>query len=94
LREKSCASEIRLSGGGERGASRYPAQFKHAVADVAILSQMRGSNGFTAAPNHLVDGTTITEIRVKFTAELTKPTGSSIEAMDQGGIDMFHEKGS
>ena len=77
---------------GKRHAGCEPAQFEHAVADVAVLGQMGGSNGFTAAGNHLVERAALGELRVEFPAEFTRPAGACVEAMDDGGINVFHEE--
>jgi hypothetical protein len=87
-------SEILRLRRGERRAGSDPAQFDHAVADVAVLGQMRGSIGFTVAGDHLVDRPPLGKLWVEFAAELTKPTGACVEAIDDSAIDVFHERGS
>lgn len=62
------------------------------MPDVAILSQVRGSNGFTAGGNHLVKRTTSGKLGIKFPTKLTNAAGSCVETMDDGSCDMFHEK--
>jgi hypothetical protein len=81
-------------GRGERRAGCELAQFDHAVADVSVLGQMRGSNGFATARHHLVEGAALGELRVKLPAEFARPAGACVEAMDDGGINVFHESGS
>jgi hypothetical protein len=63
------------------------------MADVSILSQMGGSNGFAAAGHHLVKWTALGELWVEFPAEFTRATGACTEAIDDSRIDVFHEKG-
>jgi len=62
------------------------------VADVAILCQMGGSNGFAGSGDHLVERAAFGELRVEFPAEFTRPTGACVEAADDGWISMFHER--
>jgi len=77
---------------GERRAGSDPAQFQHPVADVAILGQMGGSNGFAAAGDHLVDGAALAELRIQVSAEFTRPAGACVETIDDGWINVFHER--
>jgi hypothetical protein len=53
---------------------------------------MGGSNGFTAAGHHLIERTALGELRVELPAEFARPTGACVEAIDDGGIDVFHEE--
>jgi hypothetical protein len=53
---------------------------------------MRGSNGFAAAGNHLVERAALGELRVEFLAKFARPAGACVEAMDDGGINVFHEE--
>ena len=77
---------------GKRHAGCEPAQFEHAVADVPVLGQMGGSNGFTAAGNHLVERAALGELRVELPAEFARPAGACVEATDDSWIDVFHEE--
>jgi hypothetical protein len=52
---------------------------------------MGGSSGFAAAGNHLVERAALGELRVEFPAEFARPAGASIEAIDDGWINVFHE---
>jgi hypothetical protein len=79
---------------GEGRAGSDPAQFEHAVADVAVLRQMGGSNGFAGGCHHLIKRAASVKFRVEFAAEFTRPTGACVEAADDGWISMFHEGGS
>jgi len=54
---------------------------------------MGGCNRFTAATHHLVEEMAVAESWVKFPAKFTRPAGSrSIEAADDGMVDVFHEE--
>jgi hypothetical protein len=53
---------------------------------------MRGSNGFTAGSNHLVQRTASGELGIEIPAKFTNAAGSCVETMDDGSCDMFHEK--
>jgi hypothetical protein len=95
LREKfRFAAKIQRLGRRERRARSKLAQFDHPVADVSVLGQMRGSNGFAAARHHLVEGAALGELRVKLPAKFARAAGACVEAMDDGGINVFHESGS
>ena len=76
----------------EACAGRDPAQFEHAVADVPILCQVGGSNGFACGGHHLVERAAFGKFRVEFPAEFTRPAGACVEAADDGWISMFHER--
>src|SRR6266852_639285 len=82
--------EIHCLCGADGRAGCPLAQLEHAVADVAVLGQMGGSNGFTAGGNHLVERAAFGELRVEFPAEFTRPAGACVKAMDDGCIDVFH----
>jgi len=75
---------------GECFAGSDPVQFEHAVANVAILGQMGGSNGFAAAGHHLVERVALGELRVELPAEFTRPAGAGVGAMNDGWVDVFH----
>ena len=62
------------------------------MADVAILCQMGGSNGFAGGGHHLIEWAAFGELRVEFAAEFTRPAGACVEAADDGWISMFHER--
>jgi hypothetical protein len=65
------------------------------VANVSVLGQVRGSNGFTTAANHLVEGAAVGELRIEFLAKLARPAGTRcVETIDDGWVNMFHGKGS
>jgi hypothetical protein len=65
LREKLAETGSKSrSGCGEGRAGGYPADFKHAMADVSVLGQMRGSSGFTSGGDHLVEGAAFAELRI------------------------------
>jgi hypothetical protein len=85
-------TEIYRSRCGERRVGSHPAQFEHPVADVAVLGQMGGSSGFAAAGNHLVERAALGELRVELPAEFTRPAGACVEAIDDGWINVFHER--
>jgi len=53
---------------------------------------MSRSNGFAAAGDHLVDGAALGKLRVEFPAEFTRPAGACVEAIDDGGVNVFHEE--
>ena len=53
---------------------------------------MSGSNGFTPAGHDLIERTALGELRVEFAAELARPTGACVEAIDDGWINVFHEE--
>jgi hypothetical protein len=60
------------------------------MANIAILGQMGGSNGFAAAGYHLIGGASLRELGVEFAAEFTRPAGAGVEATDDGWINVFH----
>lgn len=60
------------------------------MADVAILSQMCGSDGFAGADDHLVERAPLGELRVEFTAEFARPARTDLEATIDGWINVFH----
>ncbi|MGA7848854.1 MAG: hypothetical protein WCA13_07070 [Terriglobales bacterium] len=61
------------------------------MADVSVLGQMRGGTGFAAARHHLVEGAAMGKLRVEFPAKLTRPAGASVEAIDDGWVDVLHK---
>ena len=60
------------------------------MADVAVLSQMRGRNGFAGAHDHLVERTPLGKLGVEFTAEFARPARTGIETIVDGWVNMFH----
>jgi hypothetical protein len=60
------------------------------MANIAILTQMGGSNGFATARNHLIEGTAVTEFRIELAAEFAEAAGAYVEAMDDGWVNVFH----
>ena len=65
------------------------------MAHVSVFGQVRGSNGFTTAADHLIQGTAVLELRVEFLTKLARPAGARcIETIDDGWVNMFHGKGS
>lgn len=77
---------------GKGHAGSDPAQFEHAVANIAVLGQMGRSNSFAAAGHHLIERPAFSELGVELPAEFTRPGRACIEAMDYSGINVFHEK--
>jgi hypothetical protein len=51
---------------------------------------MGRSNGFSAAPHHLVERVAMGKLRVELPAKFTRPAGASVKAIDDGWIDVFH----
>ena len=86
-RPSTKSTQLRRS---EGRAGCDPAQFEHAVADVAILCQMGGSNRFAGGGHHLIERAASVKFRVEFPAEFTRPAGACVEAADDGWISMFH----
>src|SRR5208282_4868118 len=78
--------------GRERCAGSDPAQFEHAVADIAVLGQMGRGTGFAVAGHHLIGRAAFSELGVELTTEFTWPAGACVEATDDSGIDVFHER--
>ncbi|MGB7945175.1 MAG: hypothetical protein WA804_06210 [Terriglobales bacterium] len=97
VERKKCArilgrAEIRRLRRGERGSGSDPAQFEHPVADVAILGQMGGSNSSSAGGHHLVKRAALKELGIELLAVFATPAGACVEAIDDGWINVFHER--
>jgi hypothetical protein len=65
------------------------------VANVSVFGQVGGSNGFTAAADHLIERTAVRELRVEFLTKLARPAGTGrVKTIDDGWVNVFHGKGS
>jgi hypothetical protein len=54
---------------------------------------MGGSNGLTPSRNHLIEGTALPELGIQLLTEFTGAAGTRrVEAMDDGWVNMIHEK--
>jgi hypothetical protein len=85
-------AKVAFSGSGQLGSRSDPAQLKHAMPDVSVFRQMGGSISFTARGYHLVEGAALGKLGVEFAAEFTRPAGGCVEAIDDGWVDVVHEK--
>jgi hypothetical protein len=62
---------------------------------LSVFGQVRGSNGFTVTADHLVEGTTMWELRIELLTKFARPAGTGcVETIDDGGVNMVHGKGS
>jgi hypothetical protein len=92
LLKNSRRVEIRRLRRGERLSGSHPAQFEHPVADVAILRQMGGSDRFAAGSHHLVERAPLKELGIEIPAEFARTAGACVEAIDDGWVNVFHER--
>src|SRR5271154_1907547 len=53
---------------------------------------MRGSDGFAAARTPLIKGAALGKLWIELPAEFARPAGACVEAIDDGGVNVFHEK--
>jgi hypothetical protein len=53
---------------------------------------MGRSNGFATAGDHLVERAALGKVGIEFATEFTLSAGTCVEAMNDGRINVFHEK--
>jgi hypothetical protein len=53
---------------------------------------MGGSNRFAACSHHLVKRAALKELGIELLAEFARPAGACVEAIDDGWINVFHER--